>query len=110
MSYEFTQADHERAQRAGQAAMAKIEGKRKSRAFWRAVFTFLAVTQLIALVIAVVGFWHPVGFHGAWGVPALFTWPAVVSPQWAALLAAFSAFFLTGLTQAALSEDGASGR
>jgi len=104
----FSEADHQRAQLAGQAAMAKIERQRKSRGSWGVIFLLAALTQFVALVVAVIQFWHPVAFHHELGITAAFTWPVLVSPHWLALVAAFAAFCVTGFTQVALSEEGAS--
>lgn len=106
MSDQFSEADHERARRAGQAAMAKIERDKKARQrplLWRWLVNLALLTQFGAVVVAVVLFFHPVtfGFDSTAGAVAeAMTWPALISPHWLALLAALAAFFVAGLLAA----------
>lgn len=88
----FTAADHARAQQSGQRAMAG-EQPRRQHAGWRFTFGWLALTQLIAAVVAVVNLFHPVDLNRA-VVGYLISWPVVVSPQWLGLVLAVLALLV----------------
>lgn len=93
---EFSEADHERAQRAGQQAMAKtarVKPERKPHRGWRFVFGWLALTQFVAVVIAVVDLFHHVSLDTA-TIGYVISWPVVIAPRWAGLLAALGAFIV----------------
>lgn len=106
----FTEADHERARRAGQQAMAKQAGQptreHKPHPGWRFLFGWLALVEFAAFVIAIVQMFHSVTWEpgdGPMGITGrLMLWPLLISPHWLAALAAFAAFWVTALTWGAL--------
>jgi hypothetical protein len=107
MSNDFTEADHERAQRAGQQAMAKQAAKqprkRKPHPGWRFLFGWLALTQFAAFVLAIVHLFHSVNWDGTAGIVGrLVMWPLLLHPRWLAVIAAFGAFFAAGIMWGAL--------
>jgi len=98
MSDEFSEADHERARRAGRQAMAKQAGElparnRKPHPGWRFFFGWLAFTQLIAFIVAIVHLFHSINWPDLTGIGYLIEWPLLISPHWAAAIAAFGAFY-----------------
>ena len=89
MTDQFSEADHERARRSGQQAMAKQGGKsgreRKQHPGWRFLFGWLALTQFAALVLAIVHLFHSVTWDATAGiVGTLVMWPLIVHPHWLA--------------------------
>jgi hypothetical protein len=105
MTDDFTEADHERARRAGQQAMATQAGKpareRKAHPGWRFLFGWLALTQLVAFGVAVVHLFHSVTWESGFPM-VLITWPLLVRPLWVAALAAFAALAALGIVRGAL--------
>jgi hypothetical protein len=91
----FSEADHERARRAGQQAMAKQAAqparKRKPHTGWRFLFGWLALTQITAFGVAVVHLFHSVTWESGFPM-VLISWPLLVHPGWLAAVAAFAAF------------------
>jgi hypothetical protein len=91
----FTEADHERARRAGEQAMARQAGQptreRKPHPGWRFLFGWLALTQLSAFGVAMVHLFHSVTWESGFPM-VLLTWPLLVHPGWLAAVAAFAAF------------------
>ena len=110
---EFSEADHERARRAGDHAMgrtAEPERGRKAHRGWRFVFGWLALTQFAAVIVAVVNLFHHVSLYTA-TVGYLFTWPVIVAPRWLGLVGALGALLVLLLVWGALGggQDGESG-
>jgi hypothetical protein len=108
MNDEFTEADHERARRAGQQAMAKQAAKqprkRGPHPGWRFLFGWLTFTQFAAFVLAIVHLFHSVAWDGTAGIVGrLVMWPLIVHPPWLAAVLAFAAFLVVGLVWEALS-------
>lgn len=93
---EFSEADHERARRAGQQAMGKTAGVKTARRphrGWRHAFGWLALTQFVAVVIAVVDLFHHVSLDTA-TIGYVISWPVVIAPRWAGLVAALGALIV----------------
>jgi hypothetical protein len=102
MSDQFSEADHERARRAGQQTMAKQAAKppreRRPHPGWRFLFGWLALTQFAAFVVAIVHLFHSVSWDGTAGIVGrLVLWPLIVHPRWLAALLAFAAFLVLSL-------------
>lgn len=104
---EFTEADHERARRAGLHAMAKLAPKSaqesKPHTGWRFLFGWLTLTQFVGFVVALVNLFHSVSWDGTAGIVGrVVLWPLIVHPHWLAPLLAFASFLLLCLTWGAL--------
>lgn len=94
MDHSFTEADHERALRAGRHVMAQQEPgqppERREHPGWRFLFGWLAFCQFVALVIAVINVFHQIDLNRA-VVGYLISWPVLISPAWLGTVAAFVA-------------------
>lgn len=75
---------------------------RKTHRGWRHAFGWLALTQFAAVVIAVVNLFHHVSLDTA-TIGYVISWPVVITPRWAGLVAALGALIVLLAIWSALS-------